>query len=74
MLRENGKTADYQKAARDGRRRSGAGGREEERSWRLGGETWNDVEKTAAAQEAQREDTSHASGEAWHTQVRPGAS
>ncbi|KAJ1209348.1 hypothetical protein NDU88_004726 [Pleurodeles waltl] len=69
------KTADCREEARgdDGTLRSSAGGRDEERS-RIpgGGETWNDVTETAAVQEAQREDTSHASGEGWHTQVPPG--
>ncbi|KAJ1116521.1 hypothetical protein NDU88_004731 [Pleurodeles waltl] len=77
MLRGNEKrhkkwrTAEKRRSG-DSILRSGAGGRDEERSWIPGGEMWNDVTETAAVQEAQCKDTSHASGEAWYTQVRPG--
>ncbi|KAJ1203773.1 hypothetical protein NDU88_007554 [Pleurodeles waltl] len=53
--------------------RSSAGGRDGKRRRTPGGETSNNVAETAATQEAQRGTTSHASGEAWQTQLDPPA-
>ncbi|KAJ1203028.1 hypothetical protein NDU88_006823 [Pleurodeles waltl] len=69
------KTADGREGERGGGlTRSSAGGRDGERRRNPGGERSDNVAETAAAQEAQRKTTSHASGEVWRTQVRPGTS